>query len=155
MYPYLFPRVSQEKKMSSDLRQRKKTNEPPQITGNNNLKTGGKSRTLTLFIVGFIFSFLLFGLYYLGEGDKLPSKKSQTQTKTRTKIFTSNELKRYDGTDPSKPLYLAIIGEVYDVTKGEKHYGKDQAYSGFAGKDGSRAFATGYTINIRITLRWI
>lgn len=36
-----------------------------------------------------------------------------------------------------------MIGQVFDVTKGSKHYGKGGGYNGFAGKDGSRAFVSG------------
>ncbi len=42
------------------------------------------------------------------------------------------------------PIYLAILGRVYDVTAGDAFYGPDAGgYSGFAGRDGSRAFVTG------------
>lgn len=37
----------------------------------------------------------------------------------------------------------SIVGEVFDVSKGEKHYGKRGAYRGFTGRDASRAFVTG------------
>ncbi len=40
-------------------------------------------------------------------------------------------------------LRLAILGQVFDVTKGRKHYGKDGGYAFFAGKDAARAFVTG------------
>ena len=40
------------------------------------------------------------------------------------------------------PLYN-IIGEVFDVTKGKDHYGKNGGYKFFTGIDGSRAFVTG------------
>ena len=35
------------------------------------------------------------------------------------------------------------MGEVFDVTKGARHYGKGGSYSFFTGRDGSRAFTTG------------
>lgn len=37
----------------------------------------------------------------------------------------------------------SILGEVFDVSKGEKYYGKKGAYKGFVGRDASRAFITG------------
>eukprot|EP01052_Picozoa_sp_SAG31_P052763 SAG31_NODE_13182_length_887_cov_1.157360_1_plen_156_part_10 len=40
-------------------------------------------------------------------------------------------------------LLLAILGEVFDVTKGRQHYEKGASYNCFAGRDGSRAFVTG------------
>mmetsp|Transcript_2308 Transcript_2308/g.3121 ORF Transcript_2308/g.3121 Transcript_2308/m.3121 type:complete len:213 (+) Transcript_2308:1-639(+) len=52
-------------------------------------------------------------------------------------------LAQYDGSDKSKPLYLAILGEVFDVTKGADFYGPGEGYGFFSGRDGSRAFVSG------------
>jgi len=59
------------------------------------------------------------------------------------KLFTKDQLKAYDGSPGAPGLYLAYLGMVYDVSKGEKHYGLDGGYHFFAGKDASRAFITG------------
>ncbi|KAJ3777457.1 cytochrome b5-like heme/steroid binding domain-containing protein [Lentinula raphanica] len=58
------------------------------------------------------------------------------------RLFTENELARYDGTDPSKPIYLAIDGDVYDVTKGSA-YRPGGPYHVLTGVDAARAFGTG------------
>lgn len=55
--------------------------------------------------------------------------------------FTAEELSLYNGTDPSKPIYVAIKGRVFDVTAGKSFYGPGGAYALFAGKDSSRALA--------------
>ncbi|XP_073276358.1 probable steroid-binding protein 3 [Primulina huaijiensis] len=55
--------------------------------------------------------------------------------------FTSQQLKQYDGTDPSKPIYVAIRGRIFDVTSGKSFYGPGGAYCVFSGKDASRALA--------------
>ncbi|KAI3426528.1 Cytochrome b5 heme-binding domain-containing protein [Psidium guajava] len=55
--------------------------------------------------------------------------------------FTPSELIQFNGTDPSKPLYVAIKGRVFDVTAGKSFYGPGGAYAMFAGKDASRALA--------------
>ena len=60
----------------------------------------------------------------------------------KERIFTAEELSQYDG-NRSTRIYLAVLGEVYDVTDGEGYYGPGQGYSCFAGRDGSRAFVTG------------
>ncbi|XP_014487753.1 PREDICTED: neuferricin [Dinoponera quadriceps] len=57
------------------------------------------------------------------------------------KIFTTNELKRY--TNLENGLYLSILGKVFDVTKGQKHYGPGGNYHAFTGRDASLAFITG------------
>ena len=59
------------------------------------------------------------------------------------RLITPEELKKYDGTEGSPGLYIAILGQVFDVSKGKDHYGPGGGYSFFAGKDGSRAFVTG------------
>ncbi|KAI9025412.1 cytochrome b5-like heme/steroid binding domain-containing protein [Hyaloraphidium curvatum] len=60
------------------------------------------------------------------------------------KEFSVAELALYDGTDVSKPIYLAILGEVFDVTAGATYYAKpDGGYSFFSGVDASRSYATG------------
>ncbi|KAI3696634.1 hypothetical protein L6452_29071 [Arctium lappa] len=51
------------------------------------------------------------------------------------------ELKSYDGTDPQKPLLMAIKGQIYDVSISRIFYGPGGPYAPFAGKDASRALA--------------
>ena len=40
-------------------------------------------------------------------------------------------------------LYVSILGHVFDVSKGASYYGKNGGYAFFAGRDATRAFATG------------
>ncbi|KAF4550665.1 Cytochrome P450-like protein 89 [Elsinoe fawcettii] len=58
-------------------------------------------------------------------------------------LLTDAELAAYDGTDPNKPIYLALNGTIYDVTAGRNYYGPGGMYGFFSGKDASRAFITG------------
>ncbi|KAE9609274.1 hypothetical protein Lal_00020136 [Lupinus albus] len=55
--------------------------------------------------------------------------------------FTPNHLSQFNGTDPSKPIYVAVKGRVFDVTTGKSFYGPGGPYAMFAGKDASRALA--------------
>ncbi|KKA27836.1 hypothetical protein TD95_003900 [Thielaviopsis punctulata] len=57
--------------------------------------------------------------------------------------LTPAELATYDGSDPSKPLYLAINGTIYDVSASRHIYGPGGSYQYFTGVDSSRAFVTG------------
>lgn len=57
--------------------------------------------------------------------------------------MTPQELSAYDGTDPNKPIYLAINGTIYDVSNGRRMYGPGGSYNVFAGIDASRGFVTG------------
>ncbi|KAM0426946.1 hypothetical protein ACHAPT_007844 [Fusarium lateritium] len=57
--------------------------------------------------------------------------------------MTLDELELYDGTDPDRPLLLAINGTIYDVSNGRRMYGPGGSYSNFAATDAARAFVTG------------
>lgn len=57
------------------------------------------------------------------------------------KQITMAELERHNGAvDPSLPIFLAIEGVVYNVSKGRQFYGPDGVYP-FAGRECARAFA--------------
>jgi predicted heme/steroid binding protein len=58
-------------------------------------------------------------------------------------VLTKEQLALFDGSRPSKPIYLAILGKIYDVSKGKKHYAPGGGYHFFSGKDATRAFVTG------------
>lgn len=51
--------------------------------------------------------------------------------------FSREELQTFDGSDPRKPIYLALDGLVYDVTPGKEFYQVGGAYHWLAGKDSS------------------
>ncbi|KAK2828813.1 hypothetical protein Q5P01_019847 [Channa striata] len=59
------------------------------------------------------------------------------------RLLTKSELALYDGEEGGRGLYLAVLGHVFDVHKGHKHYGRGGAYHSMAGKDASLAFITG------------
>jgi hypothetical protein len=41
--------------------------------------------------------------------------------------ITIDELAKFDGTDPFKPIYVSLRGTVYDVTKSREFYGRGKA----------------------------
>ena len=55
--------------------------------------------------------------------------------------LTAQELIQYNGSDPSKPIYVAVKGRIFDVSAGKSFYGPGGPYAMFAGKDASRALA--------------
>eukprot|EP00042_Codosiga_hollandica_P027337 m.135490 g.135490 ORF g.135490 m.135490 type:complete len:242 (-) comp52454_c0_seq1:512-1237(-) len=57
--------------------------------------------------------------------------------------LTAEELRNFDGSDAATPVYVAILGDVFDVSTKRSTYGPGGSYSFFAGKDASAAFATG------------
>ena len=96
--------------------------------------------------------FLLDDNYYYAEESikvendndiKSASSDMVQKTSNSERLLTPEELRKYDGTDGSPGLYIALLGQVFDVSKGKDHYGPGGGYSFFAAKDGSRAFVTG------------
>ena len=61
----------------------------------------------------------------------LGSDNDSGETKTG-KLFTENDLKKNRG-ENGGDVYLSILGQVFDVTKGRKHYGPGGGYHFFTG----------------------
>lgn len=64
-------------------------------------------------------------------------------TESHEKLFTKEQLAKFDGSENSPGIYLAILGQVFDVSKAPQYYGPKGGYGFFAGKDASRAYVTG------------
>ena len=79
----------------------------------------------------------VLSLIYSRYGSTLTTINSSS-----TLVFTKDELSTFTGIDNTS-IYLALVGHVYDVTKGRAYYGEKSGYAGFAGRDGSRAFVSG------------
>ncbi|XP_016310441.1 neuferricin-like [Sinocyclocheilus anshuiensis] len=73
----------------------------------------------------------------------LRQQVSNVRASAPVRMLTEDELSLYNGGENSKGLYLAILGQVFDVEKGRKHYGPGGGYHFFTGKGASRAFITG------------
>lgn len=82
-------------------------------------------------LIPVIFSFLLYLI--------LSSLSSARDPKTP---YTPAELALFNGKTKNS-LYISILGSIFDVTEGRRHYEEGQGYHGFVGRDNSRAFATG------------
>ncbi|KAF8914145.1 cytochrome b5-like heme/steroid binding domain-containing protein [Gymnopilus junonius] len=65
----------------------------------------------------------------------------KTYWPTNQRLFSERALADFNG-ENGKPLYLAIDGDVYDVSKG-KAYQPGGSYHHFVGIDAARAFGTG------------
>lgn len=57
--------------------------------------------------------------------------------------FTDQELALYNGTDPDLPIYIAINGSVFDVSRSRKVYGPRGSYHKLSGRDCARVYVTG------------
>lgn len=75
----------------------------------------------------------------------VPGKKQAKTKKPKKKAivegtFTPRELSKYNGHDEQE-IFIAVKGNVYDVTSGRSFYGPLGPYSNFAGHDASRGLA--------------
>ncbi|KAG6466086.1 hypothetical protein ZIOFF_076114 [Zingiber officinale] len=92
---------------------------------------------------------IAWALYHLVAGflappPPPPSRKREEETllpPVQLGEITEEELRDYDGSDPKKPLLMAIKSQIYDVTQSRIFYGPGGPYALFAGKDASRALA--------------
>jgi len=101
---------------------------------------------LLKFIVYVLLFSTLAGKFFTGSfvwnfEDSLPSIKKLWPTDQR--LFSEEGLAKFDGSDPNKPIFLAIDHDVYDVTEGRRTYGPGGSYHFMAGRDAARAFGTG------------
>lgn len=76
------------------------------------------------------------------EEEKLADLTSHLVPPAPLQMFTFDELAQHHCNNTDE-IWLAILGQVFDVTKGKQHYGTDGGYKFFSGTDGSRAFVTG------------
>lgn len=53
------------------------------------------------------------------------------ETDAKLKVMSPKELSGYASGDI---IYLALLGRIYDVTRGKKHYGPGGGYHFFSGK---------------------
>ncbi|MGD8823466.1 MAG: cytochrome b5-like heme/steroid binding domain-containing protein [Myxococcales bacterium] len=90
-----------------------------------------------IFVVGLIVGFRRFIAGFFGRNQR----RMPTVVEAEVRDYTLHELSEFDGSDPGKPLLIAIRGHVYDVTRGRDFYGPGGPYEMFAGKDCTRALA--------------
>lgn len=101
---------------------------------------------LVRFLLSTIAIVMLTGKYVTGsyiweyDGKWVQAKTYMT---VKQQLFSDGTLAQYDGSDPNKPLYIAIDGDVYDVSSNRLTYGPGGSYNIFAGRDAARAYATG------------
>ncbi|KAF9008831.1 cytochrome b5-like heme/steroid binding domain-containing protein [Cyathus striatus] len=100
---------------------------------------------LMKFIVYCIIFLALAGKFITGSYTwEYQSKWTQLKTywPTNQRLFSERLLAEYDGSVEGRPIYLAIDGDVYDVSKG-RSYQPGGSYHILAGVDAARAFGTG------------
>lgn len=106
------------------------------------LKAGRPSALLILFItcgLGLWIAYLVI-YQFLEEEPPQSSKEKVKEEPIVLRDFTEDQLREYNGTN-SKPIYIGLDGNVYDVSKADEYYGVGAAYHCFAGRNATRAMA--------------
>lgn len=57
--------------------------------------------------------------------------------------MTTVELSSFDGSDPTKPIYISLAGKIFDVSSAKRHYKKGETYNCLTGRDATYAFVSG------------
>lgn len=83
-------------------------------------------------IMLFVVVLLVFDVIFLN------TQQTKTVAAPRLPVYSPVVLAQYDGTDPSKPILLALDGLVYDVSVGrDSYYAPGKPYHILAGVDAS------------------
>ncbi|XP_004613096.1 neudesin isoform X2 [Sorex araneus] len=75
----------------------------------------------------------------------LPAIRGQVTKKREpvspVRLFTEEELARYNGVEVNKPILMAVKGVVFDVSSEKQFYGRGAPYNALTGKDSTRGVA--------------
>ncbi|XP_069810736.1 neudesin [Dendropsophus ebraccatus] len=86
-------------------------------------------------------SVLLLAAAIVISADGDPEVQRVTPQHKPVRLFTDDDLARYNGEQEDQPIYMAVKGAVFDVSAGKEFYGKGAPYNALAGKDSTRAVA--------------
>ncbi|AEO55039.1 hypothetical protein MYCTH_2314092 [Thermothelomyces thermophilus ATCC 42464] len=100
------------------------------------------NNTLFTPLNGLLLSVLLYTAYAFFLRPTPPPQLPKEEPAIVFRTFTPRTLLPYNGED-GKPVYLAVRGRVFDVSRGRNFYGPGGPYANFAGRDASRGLACG------------
>ena len=107
------------------------------------VQSGNLAAIATLLAMAILALLVLKLLLSNGEGRKSQRTTEEEQKEVEEIIprdFTIEQLREFDG-KRSEKIFIALKGEVYDVTAAADYYGPEGTYHCFAGRDASRAMA--------------
>ncbi|KPM44809.1 hypothetical protein AK830_g1737 [Neonectria ditissima] len=88
-----------------------------------------------------LLSAVLYTFYALLRPSPPPALPREAPA-TVFRTYTPRTLLPFSGADGA-PVYLAVRGRIFDVSRGRNFYGPGGPYSNFAGRDASRGLACG------------
>lgn len=74
---------------------------------------------------------------------KRQRQNSFAETENAAPTMAAEELATFDGSVPGTPLYLSIMGRIFDVSAAPEYYARGRSYNHLVGRDATRAFVTG------------
>ena len=106
----------------------------------NDKEMSGFLVSIIILIGLMIFQIILVSYYFYSTQSEPELIKVDDIEKELPKDFTHEQLREFNGTN-DKPIYIALKGEIFDVTNARDYYGEGTGYHCFAGKEASRAMA--------------
>ncbi|KAE9554698.1 hypothetical protein FO519_002108 [Halicephalobus sp. NKZ332] len=82
--------------------------------------------------------YVIYRMFFKKEEPLPPPPKLPPAIKKQD--LTTEELKKYNGVE-DEHICIAVLGTIYDVTRGKTFYGPGSAYENLAGHDATRALA--------------
>lgn len=110
------------------------------------LKVGKTNAIIVAAVTIGLATWLTYLVCYKLFFEESPDKKNESDENEEEKEpiilrdFTIDQLREFDGKN-DKPIYIGLMGEVYDVSDAKNYYGVGGSYSCFAGRDCTRAMA--------------
>ena len=96
---------------------------------------------MTACFISTIILVLFFQESFFGSSrDDADEDDDEEEEQEPPRDFTIEQLRDFDGVKNEK-IFIAMRGEVYDVSNAKDYYGVDSSYHCFAGRDASRAMA--------------
>uniref|UniRef100_A0A0N5AEI9 Cytochrome b5 heme-binding domain-containing protein n=1 Tax=Syphacia muris TaxID=451379 RepID=A0A0N5AEI9_9BILA len=89
----------------------------------------------------FIILGLTYFVYWMFFKKSVNERKPENKLPELKKDLTLDELREYDGVKNER-VFLALFGNIYDVTQGKSFYGPGGPYHSLAGHDATRGLAT-------------
>jgi len=99
------------------------------------------TEVLFFFLAAFAITGVVIFLLKSCRGGARPKAPLAPKSKPPKLFLLTAELRRFNGEDDSLPVYVAINGQIFDVSSRRDIYGKGGGYNLFAGYDASRALA--------------